>query len=151
MGKFVVSDEPRDEAKPVDKVEKLVVSDEPRDEAKPVDEVEKPVNDVGPKEEAKPVDKVEKFVVSDEPRDEAKPVDKVEKFVVSDARPIVMGDEELKSKSNLPSPTFPDDEVIFRTKLKEIIAKVDSVLEKKEKIEKLKQSKRIDEIAQKLD
>ncbi len=94
---------------------------------------------------------LEKPVVSDEPRDEAKPADEVEKPVVGNARPIVMGDEELKGKSNLLSSTFPDDEVIFRTKLKEMIAKVDSVLEKKEEVERLKQSKKIDEIARKLD
>ena len=132
LEKPVVSDEPRDEAKPADKVERPVVSDEPRDEAKPADKVERPV-------------------VSDEPRDEAKPADEVEKPVVGNARPIVMGDEELKGKSNLLSSTFPDDEVIFRTKLKEMIAKVDSVLEKKEEVERLKQSKKIDEIARKLD
>jgi hypothetical protein len=70
---------------------------------------------------------LEKSVNDVESRDEAKAADKVERPVVGNARPIVMGDEELKGKSNLLSSTFPDDEVIFRTKLKEMIAKVDSV------------------------
>ncbi len=127
-------------------LEKLVVNVEPKDETK----VEKPVVNVEPKEEAKPADKVEKLVVSDEPRDEAKPVDKVEK-PVNDVGPIVTGDGESKGKSNLLNSTFPNEEVIFRKKLKEMIAKVDSVLEKKEEVERLKQSKKIDEIARKPD
>ena len=150
LEKSVNDVESRDEAKAADKVERPVINVESRDEAKAADKVEKPVNDVESRDEAKAADKVEKPVINVESRDEAKAADEVER-PVNDVKSIVTGEEELKSKSNLPSPTFPDDEVIFRTKLKEIIAKVDSVLEKKEEVERLKQSKKIDEIARKLD
>jgi len=65
----------------------------------------------------------------------------LQKLVVN-VGPIVTGDGESKGKSNLLNSTFSYDEVIFRTKLKEMIAKVDSVLEKKEEVERLKQSKK---------
>ena len=56
----------------------------------------------------------------------------------------------FKGKPHFPKPTFQEDEVIFRKKLKKIIKKVDSVLKEKQRVEVLKQSKKINEIARKL-
>lgn len=64
---------------------------------------------------------------------------------------IVEQDVHFEDKSPSSKPIILDDEVIFRRKLKKIIKKVDFVLGERQKIEKLKQSKRIDEIARKLD
>jgi hypothetical protein len=48
-------------------------------------------------------------------------------------------------------PILPDEGVIFRKKLKKIIKKVDDVLEEKQRVKGLKQSKIINKIARKLD
>ena len=64
---------------------------------------------------------------------------------------IVEQDVHFEDKPPSSKSIILDDEVIFRRKLKKIIKKVDFVLGERQKIEKLKQSKRVDEIARKLD
>lgn len=68
-----------------------------------------------------------------------------------DAEATTKPDASFKENFNLPKQIFSEDKVIFRKKLKKITRKVDSVLKEKQRVEGLKQSKKINEIAKKLD